>query len=562
MAFGGCALTPSTPSWFTAEMIDELRTQQEYADFVAARYAGMIGDAASAATYYRRASESSPDDPGLLERATLSTLASGDVKEAIRISKAAKARVSDESPSAELALIVDDIASGRIKSAEARLKKPVLGALNIDLAAFLSAWLTAVDNADAGVLEVDALPGRRMIAGEQAALKALILMNAGRDEDAMVSFRHALRLPLASRDQVAVLGASLAASRGKIDDARDMIELVSVDGETGAGAGRLLADLDAGKKIARPKVDARRGAALAIYIISGTNLVRSSPDLSALRHALALHLDPDLAVARLALAEAYARQDRPDDAIAALHRVPDSSAWAADALMEEAAILSDHDMTPEALAVADRALALGERRELVLRAGDLNRIAGRMDVARKLYDRIVTNDAARGLTDWRVLFARATVRSETGDWPGAEADLNAALAIEPDRPELLNYLGYGWINRGERMPEGLALIKRAAEARPDQGYILDSLGWAYFRLGQYDVAVEHLERAAELSPTESEIIEHLGDAYWRAGRTVEAKFEWKAALGLKPTPTNEAALRTKLDRGLPISPGASLASRP
>lgn len=543
-------------------MIDELRTQQEYADFVAARYAGMIGDAASAAAYYRRASESSPEDSGLLERATLSTLASGDVKEAIRISKAAKARVSDESPSAELALIVDDIASGRINSAEARLKKPVLGALNIDLAAFLSAWLTAVDNADAGVIEVDALPGRRMIAGEQAALKALILMKAGRDDEAMVSFRHALRLPLASRDQMAVLGASLAASRGMTTDARELIELVSVDGETGAGAARLLADLDAGKKIERPKMDARRGAALAIYIISGTNLVRSSPDLSALRHALVLHLDPDLAAARLALAEAYARQDRPDDAIAALRKVPDASAWGADARMEEAAILSEHDMTPEALAAADRALALGERRELVLRAGDLNRIAGRMDVARKLYDRVVTDDASRGLTDWRVLFARATVRSETGDWPGAEADLNAALAIEPDRPELLNYLGYGWINRGERMPEGLALIKRAAEARPDQGYILDSLGWAYFRLGQYDVAVEHLERAAELSPTESEIIEHLGDAYWRVGRTVEAKFEWKAALRLKPTPVNEAALRTKLDRGLPMPPGASLASRP
>ena len=543
-------------------MIEGLRTQQEYADFVAARYAGMIGDAASAATYYRRASESSPQDPGLLERATLSTLASGDVKEAIRISKAAKARVSDESPSAELALIVDDIASGRIKSAEARLKKPVLGALNIDLAAFLSAWLTAVDNADAGVVEVDMLPGRRMIAGEQAALKAVILMNAGRDDEAAASFRHALRLPLASRDQVAVLGAGLEASRGKIADARDMIGLVSVDGEAGAGATRLLADIDAGKKIARPKMDARRGAALAIYIISGTNLVRSSPDLSALRHALALHLDPELAVARIALAEAYARQDRPEDAIAVLRSVPDASAWAGDARMEEAALLSEHDMAAEALAVADKALALDKRRELVLRAGDLNRIADRMDVARKLYDEVVANDAARGLSDWRVLFARATVRSETGDWPGAEADLKAALAIEPDRPELLNYLGYGWINRGERMTDGLALIKRAAEARPDQGYIVDSLGWAYFRLGQYDVAVEHLERAAELSPTESEILAHLGDAYWRAGRTVDARFEWQAALGLKPDPVHEAELRTKLVSGLPVLPGAKLASRP
>ena len=124
--------------------------------------------------------------------------------------------------------------------------------------------------------------------------------------------------------------------------------------------------------------------------------------------------------------------------------------------MEEAALLSEHDMAAEALAVADKALALDKRRELVLRAGDLNRIADRMDVARKLYDEVVANDAARGLSDWRVLFARATVRSEKDDWPGAEADLQAALALEPDRPELLNYLGYGWINQGVRVQEGLA----------------------------------------------------------------------------------------------------------
>ena len=543
-------------------MIEGLRTQQEYADFIAARYAGMIGDAAAAAAYYRRAAESSPEDPGLLERAALSTLASGDVKEAIRISRAAKARVSDEAPSAQLALIVDDIAAGRTKPAAARLNKPVLGALNLDLAGFLSAWLSAVDNADAGVVEVDALPGRRMIAGEQAALRAVILMNAGRDEEAMVSFRHALRQPLASRDAIAVLGASLEASRGRIDDARELIDLVSVDGETGPGATRLLADINAGKKIARPKLDARSGAALAIYIISGTNLVRSSPDLSALRHALALHLDPDLAAARLTLADAYARQDRPDDAIAVLRSVRDTSAWAADARMQEAGIFNDNAQPAEALAAADQALALSQRRELLLRAGDLNRLAKRMDVARKLYDQVITADAARGLTDWRVLFARATVRGETGDWPGAEADLQAALAIEPDRPELMNYLGYGWVNRGERMTEGLALIKRAAEARPDQGYIIDSLGWAYFKLGQYDVAIQNLERAAELSPTESEIIEHLGDAYWRAGRTTEAKFEWAAALDLKPDPAREAELRAKLDKGLPAAPGAALASRP
>ena len=108
----------------------------------------------------------------------------------------------------------------------------------------------------------------------------------------------------------------------------------------------------------------------------------------------------------------------------------------------------------------------------------------------------------------------------------------------------------------------MALITRAAEARPDQGYIIDSLGWAHFQLGQYDKAIEHLERAAELSPTDPEILDHLGDAYWRGGRQGEARFEWLAALDLKPEPAREITLREKLDKGLPAIPGARLASRP
>ena len=543
-------------------MLEELRTQQEYADFITARYAGMIGDTASAATYYRRAWTSSPGDPGLLERATVATLASGDASAAIKLAREASEDASDDAPSAQLALIIDDIAEGRIKSAQARLRKPVLGALNLDLAGFLSAWLTATENAERGVVEAEQLPGRRMVAGEQAALKAMVLMQAGRDDEAAEFFRQALRMPLATRDVVATMGASLQASRGNRLGARDLIALAAGEDEAGPGVSRVVADIDAGKKIARPKLDARTGAAMALYVVSGTGLVRSSPELSAMRHALVLHLDPQLAAARFALAEAYMGQERPDAALEVLQSIPDSSPWAADARIEAAAVLNAQERPAEALVMGDRALALSQRREILVRAGDLNRFNGRLDVARKLYDQVVAMDAAKGEVDWMVLYARATVRNEAADWEGAEEDLKAAIAIEPDRPELLNYLGYGWIKQGKRVQEGLDLITRAAESRPDQGYIIDSLGWAHYQLGHYDLAIEHLERAAELSPTDPEVLDHLGDALWRAGRTDEARFEWSAALELKPENAREITLREKLERGLPAMPGARLASRP
>lgn len=543
-------------------MLEELRTQQEYADFITARYAGMIGDTEAAAGFYRRALASSPDDPVLLERAALATLGAGDAASAIRLARGAKPAAAEDSPSAQLALAVDDIAAGRLKQAQARLRLPVLGALNIDLAAFLDAWLTAVEDAEKGVAAVEALPGRRMIASEQAALKALVLMHARRDAEAMESFRHALRLPLASRDALAAIGGRFAASRGDTAGARELVALGAAEGAVGPGSARVLADLDAGKPVVRPKFGAKDGAALVVHIISGTGLVRSSPELSAMRQALALHLDPGLAPARMALADAFERQDRPAAAAATLRGVASVSPWAADARMEEAWLLHDAGSPAEALTVAQEALSLSDRREILLRAGDLNRVNGQLDIARKLYDRVVERDAAAAMPDWRVFFARATVRGESGDWAGAEADLQTALAIEPDRPELLNYLGYGWVDRGERVQEGLGLIRRAAEARPDQGYIIDSLGWAYFRLGQYEQAIAYLERAAELSPTDAEILDHLGDAYWRAGRETEARFEWSAALDLRPDARRGAAIKDKLARGLPAEPGASLASRP
>ena len=553
---------PAYPAWYSEAMIAELRTQQEYADFISARYAGMVGDAEAAATYYRRAYVNAPEDSGLLERAAIATLASGDTEGAIKLAKSARPRVAEDSPSVQLALVIDDIENGRAQSAKMRLQKPALGALNLDLAAFLSAWLTATSDPVQAASDVDALPGRRMIAGEQASLKALVLMQGGKDEDALQSFRIALRLPLATRDAVAALAARLQASKGDVAGARTLIALGAVEGEPGPGSAQVLADIDAGKAIARPRLTAREGAAMTIFIASGTGLVRSSPDLSAMRHAMVLHLDPNLASASLTLAEAFDRQDRPDAAIEVLRAVPPSSPWAADARMAEASILNRQDRAGEALAAVEQALALSQRREILLEAGDLYRVNDRTDLARKLYDRVIAADEAHNVIDWRVLFARSSVRSAAGDWSGAEVDLQAAIAVEPDRPELLNFLGYAWVNRGVRVQEGLALIQRAADARPDQGYIIDSLGWAHFRLGQMDKAIEYLERAAELSPTDPEVIDHLGDAYWKAGRTTEARFEWAAALELKPDAGREASLRGKLDKGLPAAPGASLASRP
>jgi Flp pilus assembly protein TadD len=138
-----------------------------------------------------------------------------------------------------------------------------------------------------------------------------------------------------------------------------------------------------------------------------------------------------------------------------------------------------------------------------------------------------------------------------GRGPDAVRVLPAAVKLKPDSAETLNYLGYSWIERGERLDEALGMINKALESQPDSGAIVDSLGWALYRLGQYDKAVPQLERAAQLEPADAEINNHLGDAYWRVGRRVEAQFQWRKVLTtMSPPDEMKVLLEKKLESGL------------
>ena len=390
----------------------------------------------------------------------------------------------------------------------------------------------------------------------------MIYLNAGRDEKAIDAFNQAQRLPLASSDLIASLNARLMASRGDHAGARKAIALEIQANGTSSLTDHMYAMFETGQPVKRPKLSTRQGAAIIVYLASAGGIARSSAELAALRYSLALRLDPELAPARLAFAEAFNQQDRPEDAVEVLREIQATSPWRAEALIQQAWLLNGLDRRGEALVAADQALASSRRRDIAVNVADLNRINGNHERARTLYDEIIAADLENKQPDWRVLFARANALSAGGDWKAAEADALAALAIESDRPEIQNFLGFGWVERGENVQQGLSLIRKAAASRPDQGYIVDSLGWAHFRLGQYAEAVTQLERATELSPADAEIVDHLGDAYWRAGRESEARYQWIAALRLKPGPEREQSLRSKLDKGLPALPAARLASRP
>ena len=167
----------------------------------------------------------------------------------------------------------------------------------------------------------------------------------------------------------------------------------------------------------------------------------------------------------------------------------------------------------------------------------------------KLGERYLRHDGASLLHG--DLFPGSLLQIDSGELRVIDPEFCIGLVeLMPEQPYVLNYLGYTWIDRGENLEEGMELLQRALKQRHDDGAITDSVGWAFYRLGQYDKAVEWLERAAEQKGDDATIIEHLGDAYWHVGRKREARFQWERALNQKPDKDRLGVIRDKLDNGL------------
>ena len=161
--------------------------------------------------------------------------------------------------------------------------------------------------------------------------------------------------------------------------------------------------------------------------------------------------------------------------------------------------------------------------------------------------------------NWDQYYSRAVCFERLNQWAKAEPDFQKAIDLNPNEPLILNYLGYSWVDRNEHIDQALDLIKKAVSLKPDDGYYVDSLGWAYFRMGRFDDAVQQLEHAVELKAADPTINDHLGDAYWRAGRKLEAQFQWSTALSSKPEPEDVSKIEAKLKDGLPPDPAAATA---
>jgi Flp pilus assembly protein TadD len=238
--------------------------------------------------------------------------------------------------------------------------------------------------------------------------------------------------------------------------------------------------------------------------------------------------------------------------------VPPSSPVSRSAEIELAVDLDTLDRTDEAKKRLDRIIADHPKdTEALMALGNIERARKDFAACATSYGKAIDSIAKLEKSNWVVFYFRGICYERSHQWPGAEADMKKALELFPEQPLVLNYLGYSWVDQGVHLEDGMDMIRRAVEQRPDDGYIVDSLGWAYFRTGNYEEAVKNLERAVLLKPDDPTINDHLGDAYWRVGRTLEAHFQWAQAKDFKPEDDELATLEKKLKDGLPADTSSS-----
>ena len=293
------------------------------------------------------------------------------------------------------------------------------------------------------------------------------------------------------------------------------------------------------------------GIAYAFYAIADILKDDADPNTALLYARLAQYLNENSQKAILLAADLLEQMGQYDLAVKEYAKISPSSSYFLSSELGRVGALRDGGKTEAALEVLYYLSREFSDIGIVHNSlGDFLRREERYSEAKIAYDRAVDIYRENNNVSWVVLYARGITHERLQEWDKAESDFRNALTINPDQANVLNYLGYSLIDRGEKLDEAMTMIEKAVSLQPESGYIVDSLAWGLFKLGQYETAIPHMEKAAELMPVDPIVTDHLGDLYWAVGRQLEAKFQWRRALSFDPELKDATRIREKLRIGL------------
>ena len=518
--------------------------------FLAARQAARLNDSESAGAFYAEALMARPGDVTLMREAMQAQVTAGQLDKALQTAQMI-VDTDGETRQARLLLAVDAFKRGLYDEAAAHLNEMSRGPFTELLVPNIRLWTAiALQDDAARQRAVNRLSRGSVFASAQLVQAAQGLELAGQIDEARRYYERALRSGGARYLHMVLAYGGFMQRHGEAEKAEKLYDFYAERNLTHAHIEAARARLADGQPL-RANENPQAGLAQAFAAIGEAMQSEGRTELALGFLRVAQHLNPSDDLIAYNVAKRLGELERYQRAAEQFAAIEESAVLYQAAQIDRAQMLFQAGANDAAIAVLQTQLKdRPENRDILISLGDLYRAEQRFDEAEQMYDRAIALLGEPEPRHWFLYFARGMMRERLDNWDLAEIDLQQARQLSGDEPNVLNYLGYSWIDQGIHLDEGLKIIRQAVNKEPKNGAFVDSLGWAYYRLGDYTNALKYLELASQLEAADAVITDHLGDALWRVGRKVEARYQWRKALAFDPTDEDRAKIETKLLSGL------------
>ncbi len=560
---GPSAETTAAPSNAVAELDNEIWESQGDSisgKYLASRHAERTGNLSIAADLLLEILELEPQNSRALARAHILLIAEGRFDEATILAETMLAEEGSSSALAEMTLAMQAVKGDDYDAALSHiLKIPYQGPYGF-LMPLIEAWtFIGMGESEAAIESLDPLASNGALSGLKGVHAGVIADQSGdmtrAEAEYLVALGNGESVPL----RVAELYFSFLSRQDRWEEAEAFLATYLEQNRDNLMADPMAQAVETHTAMPLPIPTIHAGYAEAFYSIAN-RLNSGRADLETLIFVrFARHLDPENPRILFLLGDVLADQDRSTDAIEVLEQVDTQTPFGWYARLSIASRLSEMDREIQAIDMLSNMIdERPERTDAAHTLGDIQRIDENYGEAADAYGIAIERLVDPGERDWQIFYTRGislervSVDRELSDrekddaWSQAERDFLFALELNPDQPQVLNYLGYSWVEKGVHLDQAREMISKSVSQRPRDGYITDSMGWVLYRMGEYEEAVVHLERAVSLVPSDPILNDHLGDAYWLVGRTNEARFQWERALENEPTAKQTEELRAKL----------------
>jgi tetratricopeptide (TPR) repeat protein len=498
-------------------------------NYLAGRSASKLHDNQAASVFFSSAIKEDASNPILVERLFQLQLADGKITEA-EDSAAKVITFNSQHRMARIVLGLKDLRNRLYAQARDQFFEAAYTPVGELTSTLLSAWAFAGEGSlNAALKELDKLDAQESFANFKVFHAALIADYLGSNIRAEVAYKKAYEMAGTSLRVVQAYGNFLERN-GHFADAQKIYENFLGEVKSNVLVETALANVKAGTKPQSLIATPAAGAGEALFSLAGAMNDEQSIDVAELYAQLALSFNPEQPITRTLLGDIYSDMKSYQSAVDTYEKVPATSPLRNYADMQIALNLERLDKTPDSIVRLKAVLAKEPKnQDAWTTLGNIYRFNDQFSEAVTAYDEAIKLLPVEDTSSWQLYYNRGIAQERQKLFDKSESDFRKALAMSKDEPSVLNYLGYSLIDRGMKLDEAIAMVKKAVDLRPNDGYIVDSLGWAYFTLRDYDKAASYLERAVDLNPADPTIADHLGDAYWHIGRKTEAAFQWQHA---------------------------------